>query len=308
MAVQNPDVAVVGHFSIDSIRLPSRAKPFVVMGGSVAYVSLVTRRLNVSVSVMSRVGGDFPEAYLWWLRGEGVDVSNVTRAGEEQTTRFELSYNEDLSSRTLRLQRKGTPLTVDALPCGLNAKAIHVAPIAGEIPVELVEHLKKCSDILSLDPQGMSRSFDPEGNVTCNVQADKNVLSLIDVYKSSLQEATVLTGQSEVPSIVKAIHDLGPETVIVTLGAKGAVLSVQGTLYQIPTCISEKVVDPTGAGDGFMGGFLAEYVRGMDALWCACVGSAAASVVVEAIGTTFPSEKEEIYRRASAVYEKEIKP
>ena len=92
------------------------------------------------------------------------------------------------------------------------------------------------------------------------------------------------------------MHDLGPEIVIVTMGAKGSVLSVQGATYDVPACKSKRVVDPTGAGDVFIGGFLTEYIRQKDPFWCACVGSAAASLVVEDVGTTFFGEKEEIYR------------
>jgi sugar/nucleoside kinase (ribokinase family) len=91
------------------------------------------------------------------------------------------------------------------------------------------------------------------------------------------------------------------------MGAQGSVLSTQGTVYHVPACKSARVVDPTGAGDAFIGGFLTEYTRQKELLWCACVGSAAASLVVEDVGTTFFGEKAEIYRRASVIYEKEIK-
>ncbi|MEM1565388.1 MAG: PfkB family carbohydrate kinase, partial [Candidatus Bathyarchaeia archaeon] len=62
-----------------------------------------------------------------------------------------------------------------------------------------------------------------------------------------------------------------------------------------------------GAGDAFMGGFLAEYVRGKEALWCACVGSAAASTVIEGVGPTLVGCGSEILRRAELLYEKGIK-
>ena len=307
MAIRDSDVTVVGHFAIDSILLPSRSSPFVVLGGSVTYTSFVAKRLDGNVSVISKVGGDFPEAYMWWLRQEGIDLSGVIKLENERTTRFELEYSKDLSSRTLKLKSKASPITLGDLPNSLRAKAVHVAPIAGEISYEVVEHLKGCAEVLSFDPQGLLRSFDNAGNVTCCSPVDKRLLSLINVYKSSLDELNALTGHSDMGSAIKAIHDFGVETVLVTLGMKGAVLSVEETLYNIPPCNSVVVVDPTGAGDVFMGGFLTEYVRQKDSLWCACVGSAAASLVVEGIGPTFFGEKEEIYRRARSIYEKEIK-
>ena len=308
MENQTFDVAVVGHFAIDTIRLPSRSSPFVVLGGSVTYVSFVTKRLDGAVSIISKVGADFPEAYRWLLREEGIDLSGVVKLKKGVTTRFDLKYSKDLSSRTLKLESKAAPIKLSNLPKSLQAKAVHIAPIAGEVTYELVKKLKSCAEVLSLDPQGLLRRFSRTGKVTSGARVDKRLFKLINVYKSSLDEISALTGYSDINAAINAIHDFGVKTVLVTLGARGAVLSVEKTVYNIPPCNSRVVIDPTGAGDAFIGGFLTEYVRQKDALWCACVGSAAASLVIEGIGPTFFGEKEEIYQRARSVYEKEIKP
>jgi sugar/nucleoside kinase (ribokinase family) len=175
------------------------------------------------------------------------------------------------------------------------------------VSFEVIERLKHCADLLSLDPQGLLRSFDEAGNVAVNAPVDKRMFSLINIYKSSQTEIFAVTGQSELKAAIEAIHDFGVETVIITLGAKGSVLSVEGAQYSIAACPSQVLVDPTGAGDVFIGGFLTEYLRQKESLWCACVGSAAASVVVEGIGPTYFGKKEEIYLRAKILYEKELK-
>lgn len=301
------DVAVVGHFSVDSILLPSRPHAFMMLGGAVTYVSLVAKRLEANASVISKVGGDFPEAYLWWLREEGIDLSGVVKCEAEQTTRFELEYSIDLAERKLRLKSRTSPITVEDLPKMAHSKALHIAPVAGEINYDVVEYLKKHTGVLSLDPQGLLRAFDEAGNVYCCAPTDRRLLSLVNIYKSSLDEITALTGETEVKPALKAIHDFGVDTVIITMGAKGAVLSVAGSLYNIPACSGNAVVDPTGAGDVFIGAFLTEYTRAKETVWCACVGSAAASLVVESLGATNVGQKEEIYRRAEAIYEKGIK-
>ena len=301
------DIVLVGHFAVDSIFLPDRNTPFIVLGGSVAYVSFAARRLDANVSVVSKVGGDFPKAYLWWLEQEGIDLSGVVKIENAHSTRFELKYSNNLSNRKLRLKSKAPSIAVDDLPKSLKAKTIHIAPIAGEVTYEVAKKLRSCAQWLSLDPQGLVRSFDEKGNVIRGALTDKRVLELIDIYKSSLNEIKAVTGMSTQKSAIKAVHDYGVETVIVTLGMKGAVLSVEETVYKIPAYKSKKVVDPTGAGDVFIGGFLAEYIRGENLLWCACVGSAAASLVVEAAGPTFLGDKAEINRRAQVLYEKEIK-
>lgn len=301
------DIVAVGHFSIDSIILPNRNAPFTVLGGSVAYASFAARRLDARVGAISKVGGDFPNAYLWWLEQEGINLSSVIRVEGLQTTRFELKYDVNLSDRALLLKNRMQPITVEDLPNPLKASVIHIAPIAGEISYEVVERLRGSAEVLSLDPQGLVRSFDESGNVALSSPMDKRILGLVDIYKSSVDEAQAITGLSEVSSVAKAIHDLGPKIVIITDGASGALVSVEGAVHSVSAFRPAKLVDPTGAGDAFIGGFLAEYVRGEDCSRCAHVGSALASVVIEGIGPTFFGDKEEIYRRASALDEKEIK-
>ncbi|MCS7125168.1 MAG: PfkB family carbohydrate kinase [Candidatus Bathyarchaeota archaeon] len=301
------DIVVVGHFCIDAISLPSRKSPYIILGGSATYVSLSAKHLGASVSVISKVGGDFPEAYLWWLSQEGINLTRVQKVEQEKTTRFELQYNSDLSKRILKLASKAPPITVGDIPNHLEAKAAHLAPIAGEIQYGVAEKLKGLVEILSLDPQGLVRVFDENGTVATKSLEDKRILELVNVYKSSKEEIEAVAGTKDLQSAIKTVHTLGVETVIVTMGAKGAILSVEGTSYEVPAYPPSRLVDPTGAGDAFMGGFLAEYVRGKEALWCACVGSAAASTVVEGIGPTSMGCESEILRRAEQLYGKGIK-
>jgi sugar/nucleoside kinase (ribokinase family) len=307
MVKTSPDVAVVGHFSADHIKLPSRAKQYRVLGGAVAFVSLAARTLGAITAVISNVGGDFPQRYRQRMQKAGVDLSGVLEAPFESTTSFELTYSEDLCHRTLKLRHHGSPVSIGELPLSLSAKVVHVAPIANEISFEVVSQLRGCCDILSLDPQGMTRRFDPGGNVSCCAQLDRRILPLVDFFKSSGDEISIITGKSDLVEAISAVHVFGPRVVIATLGAEGSVVSAQASVRRVPACPSNRVVDPTGAGDAFMGGFLAEYTCKKDPFWCACVGSAAASLVVEDVGTRFFGAKAEVYRRASVVYEKEIK-
>lgn len=308
MVVQNNSgVCVVGSFSLDSI-VVSGHRPFHNLGGATTFSSFAVKTLGESAFVVSRVGGDFPEAYLWRLREAGIDVSAVKRYPQEFTTSFELCYNGDFSERSLKLICNGSPLCLEDIPHDLSAKVIHVAPIAGEINYEVMQHLRSCCNFLSFDPQGFLRHFDKHGNVSMCLQSmDRHVLSLVNICKVSLDELFVLTGQFELKTAVRELHDVGVETVLVTMGAKGSLLSVEGVFYNVPACKSSIVVDPTGAGDVFIGAFLVEYLRGKEPLWCASMGSAAASMVVEGLGSTFFGDREEILRRATFLYEKELK-
>ncbi len=179
-----------------------------------------------------------------------------------------------------------------------------MGPIANEIPYEVAEALKKSADVVSLDPQGLLRSFDETGNVSDNALIDNQIFSLINIYKSSQPEIYALTGEVDLKHAIRAVHDVGVETVIVTMGEKGSVLSVEGTQYNTAACPSEVLVDPTGAGDVFIGAFLTEYLKQKESLWCAAVGSAASSLVVEGLGPTYFGRKEQVYQRAQSVYGK----
>jgi sugar/nucleoside kinase (ribokinase family) len=301
------DLVSVGHFSIDSIFLPSRQTAFVVLGGSVTYISFAARRLNATTSVISRIGNDFPGAYKWWLQQEGVDLSGVAYVQDGFTTRFELRYSDDLSNRTLCAKNRMPPIRLEDLPDSLKARIIHLAPIAGEITFEVAEKLRDCAQILSLDPQGLIRNFDEDGSVTLEEPKDKRILNMIDIFKSTPKEIQALTGLFDLNSAIEAVRNHGVSVIIVTLGAEGAVVSVEDTIHGVPAYKPERFVDPTGAGDAFIGAFLAEYARGEDCSWCSHVGSAAASMVVEGIGPTSFGDREEIYRRAHTLDEKEIK-
>jgi len=302
MARDTFDLTVIGHFSLDNITLPGK-QPCATLGGAVAYVSLIARVLGASASVISNVGSDFPKTYMSQLRDAGVDVSQIITMPSDRTTSFELTYNQDLSSRELRLKSQGHPITLKELPSSFHAKALHVAPIASEISYEIVKQLRDRCDCLSIDPQGMTRQFDKNGYVTNNSQMDSRLLKLVDIYKSSKDEIQILTGKTDLEEAIKSIHKMGPKTVIATIGAKGSVLCTQDKFFDIPAYKSTQLVDPTGAGDVFIGAYLAELLREKEPVWCACVGSAAASLVVENIGTSFFGEKEEIYRRANALGE-----
>lgn len=301
------DIVSVGHFCIDSICLPERQTPFVVLGGASTYVSIAAARLEARVAAVSKVGRDFPVSYRWWLEQEGVNLCGVTKDEDAETTRFELKYDVDMSDRVLVLKSKAPALTVDDLPNPLRTQAVHLAPVAGEIAYEVAESLKKCADVVSLDPQGLVRKFYADGRVVQNQLRDTSILDLVDIYKSSKNEIEAVTGLSDLHSAITAIHDHGVEVVLVTLGDRGVVLSFEGTVYEVPACKPEKLVDPTGAGDAFIGGFLSEYVNDENIQRCASVGVATASFVVEGIGPTFMWDKAQVYQRARELYEKEIK-
>jgi len=296
------DLVTVGHFSIDLIRSLKITNPKPTLGGPPTYVSLAARKLDASVSVVSKVGEDFPDRYVAWLEAKGVDLSGLERVEGASTTRFFLEYTN--WKRRLQLRSRGPLILPEDVPNSLQARAIHVAPIANELSPNVLYKLRRLTDMLSLDPQGFVRQFNADGNVRLKGWSNRQVLEQINLYKSSSSEIRMVTGFSDLLSAMKKIHEYGAEIVIVTRGMKGSKLLLEGKPYDIPACKPRVIQDPTGAGDAFIGAFLAEYLRGKDPVWCACVGSASASFVVEGVGPEVFGERKEIYARASKIYGK----
>jgi sugar/nucleoside kinase (ribokinase family) len=297
------DIVTVGHFTIDLIFTPKTTCPKPVLGGSPAYVSLAARKLDAKVGVISKVGKDFPSEYVQRLSCEGVNLSRLKFVKKALTTKFVLTYRN--GSRKLQLQEKAPNIYVRDIG-SVGSKVIHIAPVANEVTEKAIEKLRTRTKVLSLDPQGFTRKFDKKGNVSPKKWADKSILEVIDIFKSSLNEVKLVSGVKNLESAMMKIYEYGIKIVIVTLGLKGAKLFFEDSFYNIPAYKPKVVKDLTGAGDTFIGAFLAEYVKGKDPLWCACIGSAAASFVVQGIGSELFGEKEEVYERANKLY-KEIK-
>jgi len=299
------DLVTVGHFSIDLIQSPKILAPTPTLGGPPTYVSLAARQLNSRVSVISKVGEDFPIRYMLWLKAKKVNLSGLKIVKGASTTSFFLRYED--GRRRLQLKSRALPIFFEDVPTSLAAKAIHIAPIANELSLNVVQKLRTSTNILSLDPQGFLRRFDKFGKVELKKWDNSEVLEQIDIYKSSIKEIKTATGLANLRSAMKKVHSAGPKVVLVTRGAIGSTLFFKGKFYNIPSCKPRIVLDPTGAGDAFIGAFLAEYVKGKDPVWCACVGAATSSFVVEGIGPAVFGKKEEIYRRAKKIYKKDTR-
>jgi len=296
------DLVTVGHFSIDLIKKKKNHQPQPTLGGPPTFVSLAAKKMGVNVSVISNVGDDFPNEYREWLINEGIDLSMLRRFKDASTTRYVLIYG-DKDERQLILKAKAPPIELEEIPEALSSEAIHISPIAGEVSYKVVKRLRRHSSLLSLDPQGFLRRFDEKGRVHLGKIENPKIFSKIDVLKASEREIEVATGESELTRAIRQMHERGVSTVIVTRGGEGALLSLNGKVYRIPAVKSKVVVDTTGAGDVFIGAFLAEFMKGKDPVWSSCVGSASASYVIEEKGPKGFRSPSEVYREAAQIYE-----
>ncbi|MEM2111646.1 MAG: carbohydrate kinase family protein [Candidatus Bathyarchaeia archaeon] len=297
------DIVTVGHFTIDYIKSPRRLDSKPTLGGPPTYTSIAARRLGANVSVISKVGEDFQPKYLKWLKNQGVDLSGLNKVKGTLTTSFMLNYFEN-GERQMALKNRAPPIEAEDVPDNLETNSIHVAPIANEVSYKVIDKLRRLTNTVSLDPQGFLRRFTEEGMMYLAKMDNLEILEKIDIFKSSEREIEVLTGESDVLKAMIMIHEHGAKIVIVTRGMEGSILYFKNRFHKIPAARPKIVVDTTGAGDAFIGGFMAEYIEEKEPVWCACVGSAATSFVTEKIGPRGFAPRKEVYERADEVYEK----
>ncbi len=276
------DLVVVGHLSQDQIIVPTGSSE--ALGGSAAYVSLVASRLGLSVGIVSTVGRDFKEEYAKTLTEAGVDTAGIVRT-VGRTTSFRNIYKGGMLSRQELLGLSHSIRSTDLPAHYHGSTGIHFGPLLDEIDREAIPLWSSQAEFTSLDIQGLCRvskvgsSVVPARNPKLN-----RYLAYVEMVKATSSEVAIATGEEDPSRASARLHDSGPEIVLVTLGEQGAFLSVRGRTEEVPVFPPAKLVDPTGAGDAFVGGFIYSYLETSDAYRSALIGSCVASFVVEDVG------------------------
>jgi len=292
------DFAVIGHVAIDRIITDHGER--IQLGGPPTYVSLVTRKLGKSVRTVTKVGGDIPDDFIAQLEGLGIDLEGMIIDGAE-TTRFILDYRG--AERRLRVGSVCEVFGPEDL-AGLPEVAL-LAPIVGETPASVLSNIE--SDMIALDPQGFVRDIRPDGTILPKHWFDESLMKRLTIYKSSEDELRLVTGNLDSMKGLEKIIGLGAEVAIATKGGEGALLVVREGRYRVPALSVGKALDPTGAGDVFIGVFFSEYLDGEDPSWCSSMGAAMASCVVETVGARIDASRKLVRERAEDVYNRVVK-
>ena len=281
-------IAVIGHIAIDKVIDETGQR--VQLGGPPAYTALSFGLLGDRIHAVSKVGDDISKNFLRQLTDLGMDAGNMVVEGAE-TTRFVLDYTQEI--RVLGVEsvcEKICSNDIEDLP-----DAALITPIIGELTDCAVEAIQ--SDVLALDPQGFLRRRLEDGSIQLQPWRDRELMGRLDVLKASADEVKLITGESDPRRGTEKIRKFGASVAVTTLGQNGSLVAMGGRPSQVPAYDSD-VRDSTGAGDVFLGAFMSEYLRGDDPVWCACVGSAMASRVIETNGARIDSTKRDVISRA----------
>ena len=310
-------ILVVGTVAFDTVETPfGRAER--ILGGSATYAALAARHLGAEVQLNAVVGADFPDAHVEALESRGVGTEGLVRDPDGETFFWAGRYHYDLNSR-------------DTLATHLNV----LATFQPDLPASC-----RTPDVVclgNLDPTVQSAVIDQTSEngrrplviadtmnfwIESTPDALAETLKRVDVLVINDAEARELAGVPNLVAAARIVRAMGPSTLIIKKGEHGALLFCGDDIFAAPAYPLEEVIDPTGAGDTFLGGFAGHLLKcgatdpaapDPDAYRQAVVvGSALASFVVEAFGpdrllsltAAEVGDRMEAFRKLSAVPER----
>jgi len=278
-------LVVAGMVAIDNVRTPD-ADHSELLGGSAAYASLAASLFTEPVYLVSIVGQDFPQRHFDTLSNQGVDLSAVEQA-EGQSFTWSGEYSSDLNVRSttalgLGVFENWTP----KIPAQVTATTGCVV-LANMSPRDQHRILDLCPDACFTIADTMEHWITGERALL------DQLLRRIDLLILNESEAQLFTGSNNTIRAGEQLARAGSRWVVVKLGEYGSLLfGREGELFRCGAYPLRQAVDPTGAGDCFLGG-LAGYLDGQaveeptsdDLRQAMMRGAVAASFTCEAFST-----------------------
>lgn len=268
-------ISAVGSIALDWLELPNGVNGD-TLGGSLTYF---TRSAGVlaPVSVIGVIGSDFPEAGISLFKNYAKNIDDL-QIKNGPSFRWGGKYHDNWEDRTTLYTELGVFETFSPEMSEINRKSplIYLGNIHPAIQLDVINQIHSENTLIICDTMNLWIN-------TTKKDLDK-LLRSINVLLLNESEAQLLTGQETISDSAKAIHDIGPNDVIIKQGGSGATLFSKDHSFHAPVFPIDLLTDPTGAGDTFGGGLMAalsnDYSLSEGVIW----GNAAASFCVEGFG------------------------
>ncbi|MBX3731665.1 MAG: sugar kinase [Verrucomicrobiae bacterium] len=240
-------VLVVGTTALDSINTPKARNPR-LLGGSASHAA-VAASFFAPVRLVGVVGDDFPARYMKLFASRGIDLTGLERVKGGQTFHWHGEYEVNMNQRR----------TINTVLGVIEHWSPKLPGVYETAPYVLLANIAPAIQHTVLDQMTRPRFVIADTmDLWLNV-ALKDLLRLlkrVDCLVLNDGEARQLTEEDNVVTALARIHRLGPKYVIIKKGEHGALLSGPDGLFVAPAYPLKRVVDPTGAGDSFVGGLL----------------------------------------------------
>jgi sugar/nucleoside kinase (ribokinase family) len=272
-------LVIVGSVAFDTIRTPWGDRERIV-GGSGTYCSLAASYFT-RPRIVAVVGRDFPRRTLALLRSRGIDLAGLkVKAGK--TFHWEGKYGQDPNRRTtLRTELNVFADFRPRIPEAYRgSRIVYLANLNPEHHDFVLGQFRRPA-VVAMDT--IRLWIDTKRDVLLKE------LGRVDIFFANDEEARLISGELNLISAGKALLGLGPSLVVLKKGEHGALVFGRDFVFGVLAHPCEHVVDPTGAGDSFAGGFLGylDRARGLgarDVRRAAVYGSVLASFAIEDFG------------------------
>ena len=239
---------IVGTLAFDTIETPF-GKVERVLGGSAPFASLAAKTKDVECAIISIVGSDFPKKYIDIFQDRGIDVSQVQIDKNGKTFFWEGKYHENMKSRdTLDTQVNVLEKFDPELPD--NFKEIDVLVLGNldpKVQIKVIEQFYKKPNFMMLDTMNFWMDN--------SLESLKEVIKKVDLICINDEEVLQLSGCDNLNEGVVSILAMGPKYIIMKRGEYGASVYSSSNKFTCKSYPVDNVIDPTGAGDSFAGGF-----------------------------------------------------
>ncbi len=286
------DVATVGNYTKDTIVTSTGTQH--VDGGGFNYAAFAAAALGFKVAAITRLSAEDTHV-VDTLRRAGIKVFATTTP---TSTLMRLEYpTANVDERILTAAATAGSFTTDQVRA-IEARAFVISPsIRGEVPLEVIQELRRKETTISADAQGFVRVREPDGRLRHWEWPERGqVLALVDILKVDAVEAESLTGETDIRRAASALARLGPREVVLT--HRNGVLVHADDGFHEAEFHSASLVGRSGRGDTCLGSYVAARLvaqPGEATLWAAAV----TSLKMEAQGPIRKSreEIEEFMRR-----------
>lgn len=259
-----PDLVLLGNLLVDDIVYADGSTRMAQPGGAMLYSSLAAVLWGTSTGCVSVQGDDYPPSMLDTLRARGVHLDGVRRLGRNGIRTW-LLYEGTLRRVIHRLgcptHEQVSPVPDDVPIAWRRARAFHLAPMPLATQAALVQAIRAWEDPAA--PAFVS--VDPYVLVTPDtVEAWRALLAQVDAFLPS-EDEMLLPGVAEDPlGVLGSLASGRLRFVFSKRGAQGGVLfdAHEQRLHEWPA-VTPPSVEPTGAGDSFMAGFVSARLEGL---------------------------------------------
>ena len=262
-------------------------------GGTAFYFSYAVCNLDVKYLLMTALAEEEMQ-YVDRLRSKGIEIKVQPST---HTVFFENIYGDNPDIRTQNVLAKADPFALEPLQ-KIEAQIFHLGPLlADDMSTDLIKALSKKGRV-SLDAQGYLRKVENQKVLPVDWPDKIEALRYVDILKADESEMAVLTGHPEVSKGAKLLTDWGVKEVVITNGSIGSTIYSDGSFYNIPAYRPEVIVDATGCGDTYMGGYLYQRVKGKGIQQSGEFAAAIASLKMESPGP-FRGTEDDVINRLS---------